>query len=245
MKTTTALSILLLASLVSAHSFVVESTNVVHITFQDSTLSDAQRDWIGADLLRIISPGLSRTSLVFETNAVPKTGQLRRLYTQPDLVVPHGLPKIIFVSGTNLTLEITKSYTDCYLERTAFFATHSNAIAQAFAFTQSLISNPAATRTDSAINAVYLMKSHAPGAIPALEIAELRSGNLDAGLLSPPSLLSFQMIPYGPGGGTYLWCFPPLRRDIGVYRQSFIYYNEKWWMSTWLDEESEGVEQQW
>ena len=242
MKTTIALSILLLANLVSAHSFVVEGTNVVQIQFQDAALSTAQKEWIGADILRTVTPALSFTSLERYVNKPVPSGYLRRLYVPEDAEGTPTLTSEISISGTNIVLTVDKDYTDCYRSREAFFNTHSNAIAQAFAFANLLVTNPIPVMPDTLLKDIRLSKAYAPGQLPMEHAGDIRR-DLGSGIYFPPSLLGFQMLPYGPNGSAqYLWGMLPNRVDNTVDSVPIIYYQNRWWISYWHLEE---INQKW
>jgi len=235
MKTTTALSILLLASLVSAHSFVVEGTNVVQIQFQDATLSTAQKEWIGADILRTVTPGLIFTSL---KRYAPPRGYLEFDVSRKAEGTP-TLTSKVSISGTNIILTVDKDYTDCYRSREAFFNTHSNAIVQAFAFANLLVTNPIMEMAASQIQEIRLARPYAPGAIPTKLLEDIRN-DIGVGTYFPPSLLGFQLLSHGPvGSEQYLWGILPNRISSSVDSVPIIYYQNRWWISYWSMESSE------
>jgi len=239
MKTTTALSILLLANLAFAHSFVVEGTNIVQIQFQDATLSTAQKERIGADILCTVTPGLSFTSL--EPYAHLPGGDLE-FYVADTAEGTPTLTSEVSISGTNIILTVDKDYTDCYRSREAFFNTHSNAITQAFAFANLLVTNPIPVMPDTLLKEIRLSKAYAPGQLP-MEYADDIRGDLGRGIYFPPSLLGFQMLPYGPAGSAqYLWGILPIRTPRIVSSVPIIYYQNRWWISYWYLEE---MDQEW
>ena len=242
MKRSAILSFFLFASLANAHSFVVEGTNVIQIQLQDEALNEAQKEFIGTDIVRTLTPGAIFSKLHHPSNQPPSVKYLDYI---PKPETPDGVPTFtrkIEVYGTNLTLTVDKDYTDCYLSRVPFFNTHSNAIAQAFVFANLLVTNPISGMADSMLKGVRLSKAYAPDQLPLEHAADIRL-DLGRGVYFPPSLLGFQMLPYGPAGSEqYLWGILPNRTSYSVDSIPIIYYQNRWWISYWHLEE---IEQAW
>jgi hypothetical protein len=233
MKITAILSAILLATVAGAHSFVVEGTNIIHIQFQDSALNDAQKELIGADVVRTVTPGLPYVQLRALDSQPSNESYLQNLGIPENAFPGVYIPRAINVAGTNFTLKIDKEYSDAYLARSAFWNTHSNAIAQAFVFADLLITNPISGMQDSQINWLRLTKEYAPQQIPTEILQDIRI-DLGQGVFFPPSLLGFQMLPYGPvGSEQYLWGILPNRDSHEVDSIPIIYYQNRWWISYW------------
>jgi hypothetical protein len=143
------------------------------------------------------------------------------------------------IQGTNFIWTINKSYTDGYKDNRSFFNTHSNAIAKAFEFANLLITNPIPAMATNMVTGLFLTREFAPYQMPLSLVADMRQG-YGTGTYFLPSLLGFQIIPHGPAGANgYLWGVLPIRETGEVDSIPIIYYQNRWWISTWLWEDRE------
>jgi len=95
---------------------------------------------------------------------------------------------------------------------------------------------------DTLLKDIRLSKAYAPGQLPMEHAGDIRR-DLGSGIYFPPSLLGFQMLPYGPNGSAqYLWGMLPNRVDNTVDSVPIIYYQNRWWISYWHLEE---INQKW
>ena len=232
------ISLFLLASYVSAQSFVIQGTNVVQIAYEDAELTASEKAFIGTDIMRTITPGVVFAEVKIYTNEL-NAGYIN-ISTPRDDYNDLSLTRQILIQGTSVVWTINKSYTDCYKANMSFFNTHSNAIAKAFEFANMLITNPIPTMSANQVKRLYLMKSFPPDGMPDKMLSGFRR-SFGEGSYFPPSLLGFSLRQHGPSGGTYLWGYLPGRTDVDMDSVPIIYYADRWWLSYWGMYEDEQV----
>lgn len=237
MKTPLSLFLIALSSTLMAYDFVVEATNTIHIAFEDTSLSD--------DIQRIIAEDMQRNALQAQRTArlevYPGTGgtegRIARFF-HVEGSYDCGTPTDVSIRGTNIVLTLDKWYTDCYVTNAAFFATHSNEIAQAYAMCDFWATNSFQTASTSNANDFVLSKEFAPGEMTDAFWNSYKKGL--AGDIFPPSLLVFYMDTSGPSGeDKYLWGSIPCFYEYSIIPIPIVYYNNKWWISAWQYEEGQ------
>ena len=230
-----------------AQQFAICQTNRLVVTYEDMSIPPEMMDVISNDVSRLLEPTLPLVKLS-ATASVAGGAYLDGLST-PQKFFRASLSSYATRNGTNLTIIAKKAFTDCYMTNMTFWTANSNKIAEAFAFAQSLATNPVSLRTSAEINALYLTKEYAPGSIPESDLNILRGEYANTGFFLP-SLLGFHSATNangtaGPLGSTTLFkgMLPSFKRhalapdEIEVI--PIIYYRGHWWISFWNDEYGE------
>ena len=230
-----------------AQQFAVRQTHKLAVTYEDISVPPEMMVVISNDVSRLLEPAIPLLKLS-ETASEADGVYLDGLST-PQTSFRASLSSYATINGTNLTLVAPKSFTDCYMTNMTFWAANSNKIEEAFAFAQSLVTNPIPLRSSSEMNAIYLTKEYAPGTIPDSGINTLRGEYANTRFFLP-SLLGFHSETNasgatGPLGYSTLFkgMLPsftkhPLAPDE-IEVVPIVYYQGHWWISFWNDEEGE------
>ena len=229
-----------------AQQFTICRTNRLSIAYEDKTIPGPVSYIISNDIVRLISP-----SIPFVT-ASPDRKHFDGVYLHnlemPQTACAEWISTYAHKDGTNLVLTADKKFTDRYQTNMTFWAANSNKIAEAFAFAQSLATNPIPTRTDAEMQTIFLCKEFAPNALPTNGLPILRREYQNT-TFALPSLLGFHNEStvdgdVGPGEQVihFKGMLPAIttcngRTDIEVI--PIIYYRGHWWISFWNDEYGE------
>ena len=236
-------------------TMIVDGTNTVRVAWENQNLSASDKAFFLADFANVFAPCASKVTIrngyadfLRETDTPIPIGWSYDMWNYPALEgidfpeIPIGgktpSEPDFAAEGTNYVLTF-KNPLLTRIPTIRFLAnTYSNEIASATAFAE-LLRDGLGDMSDEEVANLRLAPAYPPGECPAdlAESVRFQPGEVPY----PPALMGFGILPYGPSDQeTHLWGQIPVAG--GRYRVTFlpiIYYQGKWWISSWFLESGE------
>jgi hypothetical protein len=213
------------------------SSNMLDVSFIDTTLSAPARTAIVADL-QVCLQEWGKNSELRLRNKEGSVGYLDIATQCPHYPENIEFPKNITNTLSGLALQIPKKLSDAYTNAFAFAAANSNVVATAYEFVSHVTSsNFFSTMTSNQISN-YVLYNQAPAMVYQLGFADITNG-LRYPTYYKPSVLGFYYSPVGPATNN-LWLFVPGKTSLHGYSEwspfPAIWHDGKWKFCIWEEE---------
>ncbi len=225
-------------------------TNAITLSF-DSRVSEAIKGTIRADFQRCLSASATEIKLYhFEgepTNRLSIAGlwQPYGCLAATSRLGPNFRTRGT-ISNDTFSIDISYAFATNYQHHIESTEAYSNEIAAAYAFIESLSPTNLQMMSTNELLSLDLWKEVPPGQCPTQGADSILRHYRRTRFFAPPRY-AFFIWDCGPTNNpSYLWCHIPVVNIIGqriiVSFDMMIYFQNRWWFSTWLFQQGE---QQW
>lgn len=226
----------------------IPATNAVVLNF-DSNITPEVRSAISNDFNICYNLSAKRVKFVhynyYPTNHFGMVG-LWKPYSAFNFMSKLGpsLPSQSILTNGSFVIDISYAFATNYQRHIESTMAYSNEIALAYTFIESISPANLAKMSVKNLKALDLWKEVPPGKLPSYFDAEEAIEYLKNRHIVAPPRMSFYLWQCGPkGNSTYLWCvLPEFQGDTNVSANLMIFYQNRWWLSSWPLQEGE---QQW